>query len=114
VPHSWLFPRMSAVVHHGGAGTTAAGLRAGVPGIVCPFFGDQSFWGERIAALGAGPAPIPIARLTAPGLATAIEAVVGSGASARAVRQRSADLGAGIRAEDGVTRACEVLGAVTV
>jgi sterol 3beta-glucosyltransferase len=114
VPHSWLFPRMSAVVHHGGAGTTAAGLRAGVPGIVCPFFGDQSFWGERIAALGAGPAPIPIARLTAPGLATAIKAVVGSGASARAVRQRSADLGAGIRAEDGVTRACEVLDAVTV
>jgi sterol 3beta-glucosyltransferase len=111
VPHAWLFPRMSAVVHHGGAGTTAAGLRAGVPGIVCPFFGDQPFWGERLAALGTGPAPIPIARLTARGLATAIETVTGSGG--RAIRQRSAALGARIRAEDGVTRACEVLGALT-
>jgi sterol 3beta-glucosyltransferase len=113
VPHAWLFPRMSAVVHHGGAGTTSAGLRAGVPAIVCPFFGDQPFWGERIAALGAGPAPIPVARLTACGLATAIETVAGPGAGARAIRQRSAELGARIRGEDGVTRACEVLDALT-
>jgi UDP:flavonoid glycosyltransferase YjiC (YdhE family) len=113
VPHGWLFPRMSAVVHHGGAGTTAAGLRAGVPGIICPFFGDQPFWGERIAALGVGPAPVPIARLSAPALARAIEAAVGSGAGAQAMRQRSAELGARIRAEDGVARACEVLAALT-
>ncbi len=62
VPHSWLFPRMAAVVHHGGAGTTAAGLRAGVPTVVCPFFGDQPYWGERVAALGAGPKPPRSAR----------------------------------------------------
>ena len=113
VPHSWLFPRVSAVVHHGGAGTTAAGLRAGVPAIICPFLGDQPFWGERIAALGVGPAPIPIARLTANALVMAIEAAVGSGAGAKSIRQRADDLGAEIRAEDGVTRACEVLDSLT-
>jgi UDP:flavonoid glycosyltransferase YjiC (YdhE family) len=113
VPHTWLFPRMTAVVHHGGAGTTAAALRAGVPSIVCPFLGDQAFWGERVAALGAGPAPIPIARLTANALVMAIEATAGPGADAKDIRQRVADLGAQIRAEDGVTRACEVLDATT-
>ncbi|MCP4593378.1 MAG: glycosyltransferase family 1 protein, partial [bacterium] len=59
VPHDWLFPRTAAVVHHGGAGTTGAGLRAGVPGIVVPFGGDQPFWARRVEALGVGPAPIP-------------------------------------------------------
>jgi UDP:flavonoid glycosyltransferase YjiC (YdhE family) len=113
IPHSWLFPQLSAVVHHGGAGTTAAGLRAGVPAIVCPFFGDQPFWGERIAALGAGPAPIPIGRLTADALAAAIEAAVGPGGPAAAIRRRAACLGRQIRAEDGVSRACDVLDTVT-
>ncbi len=59
VPHDWLFPRMAAVVHHGGAGTTGAGLRAGVPSIIVPGANDQPFWGRRVEALGAGPAPIP-------------------------------------------------------
>jgi sterol 3beta-glucosyltransferase len=113
VPHAWLFPRVSAVVHHGGAGTTAAGLRAGVPAIICPFLGDQPFWGERIAALGVGPAPIPIARLTANALVMAIEAAVGSGADAKAIRERADSLGAEIRAENGVARACEVLDSLT-
>jgi sterol 3beta-glucosyltransferase len=84
-----------------------------VPGIICPFLGDQPFWGERIAALGVGPAPIPIARLTANALVMAIEAAVGSGAGPRAIRQRAASLGADIRAEDGAARACEVLDALT-
>ncbi|MCA9995114.1 MAG: glycosyltransferase family 1 protein, partial [Anaerolineales bacterium] len=52
-PHDWLFERITAVIHHGGAGTTAAGLRAGKPTVICPFFGDQPFWGQRVAALGA-------------------------------------------------------------
>ncbi|MGM7671485.1 glycosyltransferase [Microbacterium sp. A93] len=56
-PHQWLFPRVSAVVHHGGSGTTAAGLRAGRPTLICPILGDQPFWGSRIHELGAGPAP---------------------------------------------------------
>ena len=71
-PHDWLFPRVSAVVHHGGAGTTAAGLRAGQPTIICPFFADQPFWGRRVAMLGAGPRPIAQKSLTAERLAEAI------------------------------------------
>lgn len=57
-PHDWLFPHMAAVVHHGGAGTTAAGLRAGCSAVVCPFFGDQPFWGQHVYKLGAGSKPI--------------------------------------------------------
>lgn len=53
-PHDWLFPKMAGVVHHGGAGTTAAGIRAGVPTAIRPFFGDQYFWAERICDLGVG------------------------------------------------------------
>jgi sterol 3beta-glucosyltransferase len=100
-PHDWLFPQMAAVVHHGGAGTTAAGLRAGVPGVICPFFGDQPFWGRRVATLGAGPQPIPQRRLTAEALRAAIEAAVGD----PLMRARAAALGATIRAEHGVEQA---------
>lgn len=66
VPHEWLFPRMAAVVHHGGAGTTAAGLRAGVPTVAVPRYTDQPFWARRIHALGAGPTPVPHRLLTNP------------------------------------------------
>ena len=58
-PHDWLFPKMSAVVHHGGAGTTGAGLRAGRPTLICPFLGDRPFWGHQVHLLGAGPDPLP-------------------------------------------------------
>jgi UDP:flavonoid glycosyltransferase YjiC (YdhE family) len=105
IPHSWLFPRMAAVVHHGGAGTTAAGLRAGVPSIVIPFFGDQPFWGQRVYALGVGPAPIPRAKLTADRLAQAIQTAV----TDTALRQRAVALGTKIRAEDGVANAVEMI-----
>jgi len=105
MPHSWLFPRMAAVVHHGGAGTTAAGLWAGVPAVVTPFFGDQPFWGARVHALGVGPRPIPRRSLTADRLAEAIRAAT----SDREMRERAAALGARIRAEDGVARAVAVI-----
>jgi hypothetical protein len=59
VPHSWLFLQVAAVVHHGGAGTTAAGPRAGVPSIVILFFGDRLFWGQRVAKLVLGQNPFP-------------------------------------------------------
>ncbi len=98
VPHTWLFPRMATVVHHGGAGTTAAGLRAGVPSIVIPFFGDQPFWGQRVADLGVGTAPIPRKQLTVERLAQAIHRAV----TDPVMRQRAADLGATIQAEDGI------------
>ncbi|RFU74933.1 glycosyltransferase family 28 [Trichoderma arundinaceum] len=73
VPHDWLFERVSCVVHHGGAGTTAAGIKAGKPTIVVPFFGDQPFWGAMIARSKAGPDPIPHRALTAEKLAEAIK-----------------------------------------
>ncbi|MGI5418766.1 glycosyltransferase [Actinomadura luteofluorescens] len=105
VPHSWLFPRMAAVVHHGGAGTTAAGLRAGVPTVVCPFFGDQPYWGERVAALGAGPAPLPFRAMTVPRLAKKIRRAVQD----QGMADRASELGQRIRDEDGVGRAQEII-----
>ncbi|MGG6269289.1 glycosyltransferase [Leptolyngbya sp. AN03gr2] len=105
VPHSWLFPHVAAVVHHGGAGTTAAGLRAGVPSIVIPFFGDQPFWGQRLAELGVGLDPIPRKQLTAEHLADAIDRAV----TDQAMRQRAADLGAKIRGEDGIAHAVAIV-----
>jgi UDP:flavonoid glycosyltransferase YjiC (YdhE family) len=72
VPHDWLFKHVSCVVHHGGAGTTAAGITAGRPTVVVPFFGDQPFWGAMVARAGAGPDPIPYKQLTADKLADAI------------------------------------------
>lgn len=73
VPHDWLFRQVSCVIHHGGAGTTAAGLALGRPTIIVPFFGDQQFWGDIVARAGAGPSPIPHKRLTVDGLSSAIE-----------------------------------------
>ncbi|KAJ6190941.1 hypothetical protein N7519_000962 [Penicillium mononematosum] len=72
-PHEWLFERVSAVVHHGGAGTTACGLRNGKPTIIVPFFGDQPFWGEMVSAAGAGPDPIPYKQLKVATLAQAVK-----------------------------------------
>jgi sterol 3beta-glucosyltransferase len=105
VPHSWLFPHVTAVVHHGGAGTTAAGLRAGVPSIVVPFFGDQLFWGQRVETLGVGTAPIPRKQLTVEKLAQAIDRAV----TDRVMRQRAANLGAKIQTEDGIANAVRVI-----
>jgi sterol 3beta-glucosyltransferase len=104
-PHDWLLPRVSAVVHHGGAGTTAAGLRAGRPTVVCSFIADQPYWGQRVQALGVGPEAIPHKRLTAERLAAAIiEATTD-----QAMRRRAAELGERIRQEDGVGKAVAIL-----
>lgn len=105
IPHSWLFPRVSAVIHHGGASTVAAGLRAGVPSIVIPFFGDQPFWGQRIADLGVGTKPIPRKRLTVEKLANAIREVTTN----QGMRQRAEKLGKQIQAENGIKSAVEIL-----
>jgi sterol 3beta-glucosyltransferase len=97
-PHDWLLPRMAAVVHHGGAGTSGAALRAGKPQIICPFVGDQFFWGRRMADLGAGAPPVSQYRLTAEKLAQAIQLAV----SDASIQQRARSLGETIRAEHGV------------
>ncbi len=105
-PHDWLFPKVAAVVHHGGAGTTAAGLRAGRPSVIIPFFGDQPYWGRRVHALGVGPEPIMQSALTANRLADAINQAV----TDQTMRSRAAELGEHIRAEDGIARAVEIIG----
>lgn len=105
VPHDWLFPRAAAVIHHGGAGTTAAGLRAGVPALVVPFAGDQFLWGRRLFALGVGPRPIPRRKLSAERLADALRTL----ADDQGMRRRAAALGADIRAEDGVAGAVRLI-----
>jgi sterol 3beta-glucosyltransferase len=104
-PYAWLFPRMAAVVHHGGAGTTGAGLQAGKPTVICPFVADQPFWGRRVAALGAGPPPIPQRKLTVDNLASAIRQAV----TDDRMRQCAAELGEKIRAEDGAGRAASLI-----
>ena len=96
VPHDWLFKHVSCVVHHGGAGTTAAGISLGKPTVVVPFFGDQPFWGAMVARSGAGPQPIPNKQLTSDKLATAILEALKPTALARAQ-----ELGAKIRFEKG-------------
>ncbi len=103
-PHSWLFQHVSAVVHHGGAGTTAEGLRAGVPAVIVPFIVDQPFWGMRVHALGVGPQPIPHKRLTVERLVRAIQAAVGN----PEFRRRAQALRARISLEDGVGQAVQI------
>lgn len=98
VPHAWLFPRCRAIVHHGGAGTTGAGVRSGVPSLVVPLGFDQQFWGSRLHALGVSPAPIKRRDLTVANLAAALR-VMHTDDSLRAT---ASALGARVRAEDGV------------
>jgi UDP:flavonoid glycosyltransferase YjiC (YdhE family) len=105
VPHDWLFPRTALSVHHGGAGTTGASLRAGVPSVIVPFGADQPFWGWLLADRGLAAPPIPRKRLTADRLASAISSVLKDDA----MRERAAKLGRRIRDEDGVARAVERL-----
>lgn len=105
-PHHLLFLHVAVAVHHGGAGATAASLRAGIPTVTIPVGIDQPFWGRRVAALGAGPPPLMRRHATPDLLAAAIIA-----ATDDAIRVRAAALGRLIRAEQGVTRAVEMIGA---
>lgn len=105
VPHDWLFPRTAAVIHHGGSGTTHAGLKAGRPTLICPFIGDQSFWGHRIHDLGAGPAPLTSRKITDARLRTAIDQLLND----HGLLERAARLGSQIRSEDGVDAAIHII-----
>ena len=97
VPHDWLLSRCKVVIHHGGAGTTAAGLRSGIPNLVVSFAADQPFWGARVYAIGAGPQPIPVKKLTVEKLVTAL-----AEADEDTLRSRVQAIGRRICAEDGV------------
>ncbi len=105
IPHEWLFPRMAAVVHHAGAGTTAAGFRAGVPAVGIPVYTDQPLWASRIASLGAGPRPISYKMLTPERLGDAITETVSTPSYAK----RAAQVSAAIATEDGTGPVVEAL-----
>jgi len=104
-PHANLFPLVSAVVHHGGAGTTAAGLAAGRPTLICPVGADQFMWAARVHELGCGPAPIDLVRLTSSLLAARLRALVGN----VGFRARATELAAHIAREDGLVLAIKVI-----
>lgn len=104
-PHDWLFPRMSAVVHHGGAGTTAAGLRAGKPTVICSFMGDQPFWGKRVYELGTGPKPIAQKKITVEKLTNALKFATCD----KLMHNKAENLGKQIRSEDGLSNTvCQI------
>jgi sterol 3beta-glucosyltransferase len=105
VPHDWLLPRTALAVHHAGAGTTAAALRAGTPMVTTPIYADQPLWARQVAKLGLGPPPVPFRRLTADRLAAAIRDALDTPRYAA----RARNLAQQIRAEDGAT---PVVGAV--
>jgi UDP:flavonoid glycosyltransferase YjiC (YdhE family) len=96
---------MAAVVHHGGAGTTAEGLRAGIPTVIVPFIVDQLFWGKRVRELGAGPEPIQAKQLTIDKLANAIQTAT----TDSKMKKRAEVIGKTIRAEDGLGHAVKII-----
>lgn len=104
-PHDWLFQRVKAVIHHGGAGTTAAGLRWGKPTFIIPHMADQSYWGRRVAELGVGPKAVNRINLTMDKLADGIRPLT----TDSGIAERSAAIGAKIRAEDGVTAGVQAI-----
>jgi len=101
VPHRLLFPKMAAVVHHGGIGTTMAVVRAGVPSVPVPFFMDQPFWSHRLALLGVGTTPLPFKTLKPDELADAMKLA----ATDRGMAAKAKELGARVAAEDGLKTA---------
>ncbi len=96
-PHDWLLPRCKTIIHHGGAGTTAAGLRAGIPSVVVPFMADQPFWGNRVHVMGVGSKPILVKNISVDKLVHAITEV-----ETNVIRDRAQFTGQSIRSEDGV------------
>ncbi len=104
-PYHWLFPRMAAVVHHGGSGTTGLALSSGRPSLVVPFAVDQYFWGARTTALGVGPPPVPRNQLTANKLAAAFQTMT----THQPMQERAAELGEKLQAEDGLTPAVQLI-----
>ena len=103
-PHDWLFPRMAAAIHHGGAGTTAAAVRAGIPSVIVPFYGDQPFWARCLQREGVGPPALDRKSLSADALISAIDSAL-----QESTRRAAAALGERVRAEDGVDAAVSQL-----
>jgi len=104
VPHQWLLPRCKMIIHHGGAGTTSAGLRAGIPNIVIPYTADQPFWGNRVHALGAGPKPIAVKRLSVENLS---QSIVES--EKDVIRRQAGSVGQELRREEGIATSIKLI-----
>lgn len=105
LPHGWLLPRCAGIVHHGGFGTTAASLRAGIPALIIPHVIDQFYWGQRVHELGAGPKPISRSKLDVEGLAEALTELISNGS----LRDTASRLGEQIRSEHGVDEAVSLI-----
>lgn len=103
-PHDWLLPKCKMIVHHGGAGTTSAGLRAGIPQIVVPFMADQPFWGSRVHAIGVASKPIRVNQLSADKMVSAI-----AEAESKDILERAQAIGQEIRSEDGMMNAVKLI-----
>ena len=104
-PYEWLFPKMAAIVHHGGSGTTAFALRAGVPSLIVPFVFDQFYWGKRVYELGVGPSPIPHKKLSADSLAAALDVALNDAQ----MHERAKELEEKIRKEEGGRTAVNII-----
>lgn len=105
LPHSWLLPHCAGIVHHGGYGTTAAGLRAGIPALVIPHIADQFYWGQKVHELGVGPQPIPRGKLTLEGLTASLDELVRN----ITLGVTAANLGRVICSEDGIKKAVQLI-----
>ena len=105
VPHSWLFPQVSAAIHHGGAGTTAATLNAGIPSIVVPFFADQPIWGAQLEQLGVSPATLPRGELTCDRLVDSIRRILEDDS----FHTKAEALQAKIHAEEGLAKTISII-----
>ncbi|GAI60797.1 unnamed protein product, partial [marine sediment metagenome] len=103
--YDWLFPQVTAVVHHGGAGTLADTLRAGVPSIVVPFVADQPFWAQQVHKLGVAPKPIKRSALNEKRLSYALRIAVND----KGLRKKARELGHFIRGEDGIATAIDII-----
>jgi len=105
LPHGWLLSRCAGMVHHGGFGTTAAGLRAGIPALVIPHIVDQFFWGQRVHELSAGPEPIRRPELDAERLVEALKEITEN----RELQASASRLGEQIRAQNGIDEAVRLI-----
>jgi UDP:flavonoid glycosyltransferase YjiC (YdhE family) len=105
LPHGWLLPRCAGIVHHGGYGTTAAGLRAGIPALVIPHIADQFYWGRQVYDLGVGPQPIGHTKLDEDRLVVSLQELVGN----EGLREKASQLGEQIRTEKGVEEAVRLI-----
>ena len=108
--HDWLFPQMQAIVHHGGAGTTAASLRAGLPTVVVPSIAEQFFWGSLVARIGVEPSPTSRTQLTARKLARKLEAALHN----TEIKQKARELGQRLRGENGIEQAIKAIHSLAV